>query len=312
MNYKNASTNLNISLYEEITTDLLKKQYRLLALKYHPDKNHNEDAVAKFQKIQESYEYLMKYKDFKDFELSSDDEDENDTESDSVFKNKSNYKTILFSFLKNILNPESRKHLFYTIFKQISNTCEINALELLKKVEKQNLIKIYEILEKHSDVLHFTEDFIINVKQIINEKMQNDECIILNPTIDDLFENNLYKLTVDSFKYIVPLWHDELIYDNSGNDVYVKCIPILPENVDIDEKNNITVDVEYKIQDILEKEIVSVAIGKQNFYLKRENLKIMPFQTVLFIQQGISRINTKNIYDVSNKGDVLIRVKLVI
>ena len=52
MNYKKACENLNINVSEEITTDILKRQHRSLALKYHPDKNPEENAVAKFQEIQ--------------------------------------------------------------------------------------------------------------------------------------------------------------------------------------------------------------------------------------------------------------------
>ena len=307
MNYKQACINLNISLSEEITTESLKRQYRSLALRYHPDKNPDENAVAKFQEIQESYEFLMKYKDFIDIEDLSDDD-----EKDSENTNKNNYKTILFSFLKNILIPDNRNKLFYTILKQVANTCEANALEILSKVEKQNLIKIYEIIERYRDSLHFTEDFVVKIKEIINEKIKDDECVILNPTLDDLFENNLYKLKVNGFTYVVPLWHNELVYDNSGNDIYVKCVPILPENIEIDEKNNLIINNEYTIQEIWEKEYLRIHVGSVRFYIKRDTLKIKEEQTVIFSKQGISKINTKNMYDVTNKGDVIVNIKLLL
>ena len=304
MNYKIACNNLNISLSEEITTELLKRQYRTLALKYHPDKNPEENAVSKFQEIQESYEYLMKYKDFIECDENSDDENED--------MNKNNYKTILLSFLKNILIPDTRNKIFYNILKQIANTCEANALDILNKVEKQNLIKIYEIIEKHREVLHFTEDFLEKIKEILNDKIKNDECIILNPTIDDLFENNLYKLKVNGFVYVVPLWHNELVYDNSGNDIYVKCNPILPDNIEIDEKSNIIVSSEQNINDIWNIDSFIINVGKTQFYIKRETLRLKEYQTIIFTRQGISRINTKNIYDITNKSDVLITIKLKI
>jgi hypothetical protein len=304
MNYKKACNNLNISLSEEITTELLKRQYRTLALKYHPDKNPEENAVSKFQEIQESYEYLMKYKDFIECDENSDDENED--------MNKNNYKTILLSFLKNILIPDTRNKIFYNILKQIANTCEANALDILKKVEKRNLIKIYEIIEKHREVLHFTEDFLEKIKEILNDKIKNDECIILNPTIDDLFENNLYKLKVNGFVYVVPLWHNELVYDNSGNDIYVKCNPILPDNIEIDEKSNIIVSSEQNINDIWNVDSFIINVGKTQFYIKRETLRLKEYQTIIFTRQGISRINTKNIYDITNKSDVLITIKLKI
>ena len=92
--------------------------------------------------------------------------------------------------------------------------------------------------------------------EYFSNKIKNDECIILNPTIDDLLANNLYKLRVNDFTYIVPLWHHELVYDNSGNDIYVKCFPMLPDNVCIDDQNNIHIDCKYDIKEILNKEYV--------------------------------------------------------
>jgi hypothetical protein len=306
MNYKKACENLNINLSEEITKDTLKRQHRSLALKYHPDKNPEEDAVARFQEIQESYEFLMKYKDFMD----TDSSDEYNDDEKETTENKGNYKTILLSFLKNILIPDNRNKLFYTILKQVAGTCESNALEILSKVEKSNLIKIYEIIERYREVLHFTEDFVIKIKEILNEKIKDDECIILNPTIDDLFENNVYRLKVNGFTFVVPLWHNELVYDNSGNDVYVKCVPVLPENIELDDKNNIHFIYESTFQEIWTQEYLTIHVGSVRFYIKRDTLKIKDEQVVIFSKQGISRINTKNIYDVTNKGDVIVIVKI--
>jgi uncharacterized protein YecA (UPF0149 family) len=306
MNYKDACKILEIEHIEEITTEILKKQYRSLALKYHPDKNSQEDAVSKFQEIQEAYEYLMKYKDFIDTEEYSDE----DLDPEEILKNKGNYKTILFSFLKNILIPDNRNKLFFTIFKKISSTCEENALEILNKLDKHALMKIYEVLENYRDVLHFTEDFIIKIKEILNEKLKNDECIILNPTLEDLFNNNVYKLKVNDFMFVVPLWHNELVYDNSGNDLYVKCYPILPDNVEIDEKNNIHVYNEYNLNEIWNEDTIVINLAKQQYKIKRDTLKLKEHQSIYFIKQGISKINTKNTYDITARADVIINIKL--
>jgi hypothetical protein len=305
MNYKDACIILDIDSSDELTTDILKKNYRSMALKYHPDKNSQENAVSRFQEIQEAYEYLMKYKEFIDIE----DNSEEDYDTEDIL-NKNNYKSILFSFLKNILIPDNRNKLLLTIINKISTTCESNAIDILNKLDKQTLIKIYEIIDNYREVLHFGEDFLLKIKNIVNDKIKDDECIILNPTIDDLFENNVYKLKLNGFTYIVPLWHSELVYDNSGNDVYVKCIPVLPDNIEIDEKNNIHVTCEYELNKIWKEEILSIDVGKQRFYIKRDSLKIKPYQSIQFSKQGISKINTKNMYDVTNKGDIIIEIEL--
>jgi len=42
--------------------DIVKKQYKKLALKYHPDKNSSNDASEKFAKISQAYENIINKK----------------------------------------------------------------------------------------------------------------------------------------------------------------------------------------------------------------------------------------------------------
>ena len=63
MNYKDAFEILEIDLsavgYNGISLEYLKKQYRKLALKHHPDKNGNTfESNERFKKINEAYTYL--------------------------------------------------------------------------------------------------------------------------------------------------------------------------------------------------------------------------------------------------------------
>jgi hypothetical protein len=181
---------------------------------------------------------------------------------------------------------------------------------MVEKIDKNVLIKVYEIIQNYRETLHFSTDFINKIKEVINKKIENDECIILNPTLDDLFENNLYKLCVNGFTYIVPLWHDELIYDNSGNDIYVKCFPLLTENITIDNKNNIHVNLTYDIKEILQKEYITFYLGKKEFEIEPKELTVEKTQTVILKGEGISKINTADIYDVSKKSNVILHITL--
>jgi hypothetical protein len=300
MNCEDAFRILEIDNDEFYTSAFIKKQYRKLALMYHPDRNSAENATEKFQEIQEAYEYL--FKNYSDNDASLEPENENLT----------GYRAMLYAFLNGVLTSDKGNDILYYILQHISTTCEENALDILKKLDKHTLLKTYDLLKKYAKVLHYGDTFIERVAEIITDKTQDDECIILNPTLDDLFENNLYRLTVNGFVYIVPLWHHELVYDNSGNDIYVRCNHMMPDNVILGKNNNLIVNVVIDVKQIWSDGGHTFFIGKREFLIPIEKLKLSPRQTIMLSCQGISRINTTDIYDISNKGDIIVNVILEI
>ena len=293
----------------DITLDTLKRHYKMKALQYHPDKNKSVDASAKFQEIHDAYEYLMRYQGYWE---TGDTNELNETCDDKHSPERAGYQWILEAFLKTILKEESRSSLYYTILNRIAMTCEKKALDTLSKLEKSTLFKTYEILMKYKDSLHFSESFLKRVLELIQEKVKGDECIILNPTIDDLIENNLFKLTMQDEMYIIPLWHHELVYDVSGNDLYVKCNPMLPENITIDEDNNLHIHLTLKISDIWEKEWVDIEMGQHKINVSSSHFKVMKHQIVLLAKQGITKINVVDIYDITQKSDVYLNVTMIL
>jgi DnaJ-class molecular chaperone len=304
MQYKTACGVLG--LQSPFTQDQIKKQYRLKALQYHPDKCDLPDAASRFTEIHDAYEFLLRYEGYQE----SDDNQDQDEDQDAS-TSTSSYQHILTSFLKNVLKNESRNQLFYTILQRISSTCEEKTLRTLEQLDKQTLLKIYDFLTTYWQVLHFSENILQKIQEIIKSKVQKDECILLNPTLDDLFDNNLYKLAVGDFNYIVPLWHHELVYDNSGGEVIVKCYPVLEEHVYIDDQNNVHVEVEANIADLWNQEVYVVPVGKREFRIVPSALRMTPHQTVTLLKEGISLINTKDVYDVSKRGNVYVHLDLV-
>ena len=59
MNIEEAIKLMNFNLSEEANEESLKKQYRKMVLKYHPDKNKGDSTH--FLKIKEAYEIILRY-----------------------------------------------------------------------------------------------------------------------------------------------------------------------------------------------------------------------------------------------------------
>jgi len=297
MNFTKACVILDIPIDHRnpLNKEVLKKQYRRKALQYHPDKNKGANATGEFLLINEAYHYL-----------------DNNKHID-IFEN-SNYESDLFSFLKQTLHASGenlmQNKVFQMILTKIVECCEAKALDLLEKLDKNVLVKIHELFNMYRDVFHFSEGFLKSVDEILVNKIQKDECIILNPFLDDLWENNLYKMVEKGGTFLIPLWHHELVYDNSGCDLYVKNIPVLPDNVRIDEKNNIHVELSYGVHELWDQPVVEFYLGKKRLYFNTDQLYLRKHQTIVLCRQGISNINMENIYDISNKSDVVIHLDI--
>jgi len=292
MNYENACINLNINTNETINSELIKKKYRILALKYHPDKNNSDDAAEQFITIQESYEYLLQHYNYIDNEKGH------------------NYYHILQTFLKNMFPEQEHSTLIFYIFEKIISNCEKHALNTLNNLDVNILNQLYNIINNYKDSLHINDHLIKEISLIIKNKQLNQETIILNPTINDLFENNLYKLLYENKTYIIPLWHHELIYDTGEHEFTIKCIPVLPNNVVIDNNNNITISLTYHINHIWEQTVINFHIDKFKFSFDKNQLKLQENQTIKIYNQGISKINTIDVFNVKTKSNIYANITL--
>jgi len=313
MNFDTACKILEVQ--GDININKIKKSYREKALLYHPDKNSSPESCKKFQEINEAYQYLMNNHNINC---------ENSYEYNS---SKNSYKNIFMEFLQNIMRENKNwnmneevdgdfsNKLFRSILYKITDLCQEKALEIIEKVEKNTLLKIYEILLKYSSLLHISQELLDKINQVLVNKIKNDQCIILNPTFKDIFNDQIYKLVIDGEIYLIPLWHKELVYDVSGCDLIVRCIPVLPPGVSIDDKNNIEIYIEYDLN-----EFIKNFWGKQEFEFHIDGIPFyVPLERIGFIENhdfkihntGISKINEKNIYDVRLRGDITLYLRLI-
>ena len=124
-------------------------------------------------------------------------------------------------------------------------------MQLFKDFDYKTLLEISDLLEK----LNTNTEIMEKIKILLENKREN--YIEINACIDDLLEDKIYTLIHKNRTYYVPLWHNELVYDISGDfDLVVKCRPILMNHIDIDEYNNINVNLSVKFNELINKQTV--------------------------------------------------------
>lgn len=291
MDITNACEILEIEDVKSITLDQLKKKYHKLALQNHPDKNGNTmESTKKFQLIQQAYEVL------KDELFLVDSQKEKEKEN-------SGYSFLLQMFMNGLIQGKYNE-IITSIIKNIVSGCKELSLKVLDDLDSEACVFIYDFLTKHKTTLKIDDDLMEKIKEIIKGKGM--QLFILNPSLKDLQNNNIYKLSIDEEIYFVPLWHDELYY-NEG--IIVKCIPTLPKNIEIDENNNIHVTTRIPFTfSLLEEEFIYVNLESEKLAVPINELKMTKVQSHTFRKRGISIINEKNIYDIETKSDVIIKI----
>ena len=307
----------------------LKRCFHKQALKYHPDKNGDTpESTERFKLINEAYDLLKRENDFLHNINPTD-------ESSSV------YKDILQLFLKGILDgkySESISSIIKEIILNFSEVKKMTSLKMFDDLDKETTINIYNFLSKYRSLFHFSNEFLDKIKEIIIRKHDDIMVYVLNPSIDDLLNNNVYKLYVDEELYLVPLWHSEMYFDvknetkNETNEtkketketknikeIIVLCYPELPENITIDEDNNLYVEVNLNVSDISpflsSSKNMKVFIGKKMLDIPLYNLYIRDTQLYRIKSQGLTRIKENDIYDIhdiSEKCDIIVKINMTL
>ena len=275
---------------DNLTLRQIKKSYYKLALQYHPDKNNSSNAGEKFKQINESYNYLLKY-----YSINNNN---NDNKIDNTY-NDISYNDISYNDLIN------------SFFSLITGF-QLSYLKKLNDLDIKHIIKIYDYLQRYSYLLSFDNEFINNIKTIIKNRIdENKNIIIIEPTIDNILNNDIYKLEYNNEIYYIPLWHNELEYKEKNNDILiVKLIPKLPNNILIEDDNSIHLNISTNISNLINKDKYEFNIGKKIFILDVKNLYIRNNQTIYFKNLGCSKINYKDYYNTDEKSDIIINLTI--
>ena len=340
MSFENAFNLLGLT-DRTFTLMELKQQYRMNALRYHPDKNREIDASSRFQEIKTAYDFLLPYaksEEDLDNELDSEDLQEN------ITTGTSSYSAILKYFMGSIQTTYSERmnDVMKEMVEKMLSVCEKQAIQILEKIEGVKFQTVYTVLTKYRHVFLLSPEFYVEMEKLQEKKMGmgSIEIITMTPKIEDVFANMVYKLVRNEETYYVPLWHQEMVFEepcssleeeSTRKEFMVRCTPdfsslrektwylpiIALQETWIDDENHVHMKMVFSIQALWEyaqckKEIVVFFSETKRVCFLPENIFILAEgeQVLRWRKEGISRISN-NICDVSRKSDLFLHVLLI-
>ena len=291
MNYKKACKLLNIN--EKHLSKDIKHEYWRQALKYHPDKN-KKDNGEKFKEIKKAYDFLT--------------DDKNKINIDENI----NYKELLKQCV-NFFSPDINLNKIFidTSLSGIKKDCENISFKCFENLNKNKAKQVFDFICKFNHIFDLNDDLLKKLKKIILKKMEKDIVIILNPDEINLFNDQIFKLETEEEEIYIPLWHHELYFSLQKKDLIIKCEPKIRKNAWIDNQNNIYILEKISIEKIFYNKFYQLKIGDKLLKIESNKLKITQEKQIFeFKGEGILRINEKDPFDTSTRGNIYIEIYL--
>ena len=301
--YATACQTLNIASYKLINKsidqkiDIIKKSYYKLALKHHPDKGGDSET---FKEIKKAYDFLTAHNGIC---IS--------TETDT-------FENIFVSFVESIIKNKKSFERFDNLFikttlKSILKSCDIYSIKVFSQLNLEKCQLIYTFLSQNKDMFYLSDDQLNKYKEVIQDKMKNNNIILLNPSLSDILNDNIYKLDMEDDTHYIPLWHYEIIIDN----MIIKNIPSIPEYITINRNHDIVIKKTTNITELFNEGFIDVIVDEDDSDLMlRVNANDVKLtkdeQFIVFKQRGKLIPNKNNLYDNKRRGNIIIELSLTI
>jgi len=270
-----------LGLPEQYTESQLKKNYHLRALQYHPDKCSGDEeerlkSTERFREVHEAYKFLT------------------DTWAHPHSRPDSKgYMYTLMECLK-LFNVTVDLGQARRLITMLEDKCHSMSLQVLKEMSLATVIELYRFLIQHQSKLGISTNMLLKIEGILQEKTDKNNVTVVHAQIDNLMNQEIYIIKdSDGDKYI-PLWHPiTYIKSEQYKEEIVLCVPVLPANVTLDDKNDVHVTVSLQLSKLLGVRDFEVMIGSKTKTIPTSNLRIVKHQQIVLCGEGIPRPKTK-------------------
>jgi len=286
----------NMGAYNDDRFNLIKKSYYKLALKHHPDKGGDP---VRFTEIKTAYDFI----------IVAEKQQGNTTNDkcDGTFENM--FASLIQSMIQNKTGFEKFDTLFInTTLHSILKKCDTYSIKVFEQLDIEKCRLIYDFLSLNKDTFYLSDEQLCKYKDVIRNKIKNNNIILLNPSISDILNDNIYKLELQNDIHYIPLWHPEISIDN----MIIKNIPDISDNITINANHDIILKHSACITEFFEKEMISIKIGNSNFDIYANQVKIVKdVQFIVFKARGKLIPNKHNLYSSTKRSNIIIELSLI-
>ena len=275
----------------DVPIETVRKQYKIMALKWHPDRNKASDAAERYREIKDAHDFLL------------------ERTKGPLEEDDQSYANIASMFFETLYNNEHfQRRIFHPLLMKVTTVCEEKALAFILRLDADRATKLLVILETYKLVLHFSDAFFDGIREHI-EGQNKYRCIVLNPNINDLMQSNVFRVE----GIIVPLWHSLLEYEKEG--IMVHCLPELPDNMWIDddgnENNTLNVEVTETVENVWKSGFLEFSIGTEKKRIEKEVLRMCRTQIVELEGEGIPMPHTDDVFYAGDRGMIKVHLTLL-
>ena len=287
--------NINHSV-DTISLDVVKRQYYIMALKYHPDKYKNTDTTnsVTFGDINQAYLELNEFITIRNSNINETAPIK--TESDKKNNNENNYGLFSSYALYLVKCVISNSNIIPIVTQLVLKYMEVDAIDyasLFSSLTKDDIIEIFTFITEYGNLFGMTPSVIHTIFFSIGKCTGY---FFLTPSLNDLLDGNLYNLCVDNQIYLVPLWQSELTFETPKGEITVICLPDLPFYVRI-EDNVLIVDWQVSLSEVSwlicnePHPQIDIKLGGKTFKLPCSLIILKKIQTIVIPNQGILDID---------------------
>ena len=147
---------IKMNVLDQIDASFIRRQYRKLSLKYHPDKNTHCDTTEQFRSLSIARELLETYLEQDENDEEDDDEDD---ENNELEKEEQKYVLALAAYKKRI-REFLKSMLGDNVLDALTQVCQKKVICMAQTLDPNLLRPMYVILKKNQLAWEISDEFL--------------------------------------------------------------------------------------------------------------------------------------------------------